>query len=59
MTANQPDTRPDPKRLRAIHEQLESLLDALDALELHHAATLVSAALDSVRRDHPGLAPSP
>jgi hypothetical protein len=59
MTANQPETRPDWGQLRAIHEQLVSLLGRLDALKLHHAAALVSAALDSIRRDHPELAPSP
>jgi hypothetical protein len=59
MTANQPQTRPDRQRLRAIDEQLVSLLGQLDALELHRAASLVSAALDSIRRDHPELAPFP
>lgn len=59
MGANQPLAERDRGQLKAIHDHLVTLLGQLDALELHHAAAHVSTAIDSLRRDHPQLAPSP
>jgi hypothetical protein len=59
MEANQPRRDGDWARLKNVHDELASLLQQLDALELHHAAAYVSTALDAIRRQYPKLASSP
>ena len=59
MAVNQPRAERDWGQLKAVHDDLVALLDQLDSLQLHHAAAHVSTAIDSIRRDHPQLAPSP
>ncbi|MDB5692724.1 MAG: hypothetical protein JWO81_1787 [Alphaproteobacteria bacterium] len=58
MEANQSRPTDDWGQLKAIHDDLVSVLHQLDSLELHHAAAHVSTALDSMRRDRPRLAAS-
>ena len=59
MKANQPRAEENWDRLKAVHDELGSLLQQLDDLELHHAAAHVSTAIDSLRRQYPRLASSP
>jgi hypothetical protein len=59
MVANHPQTRKNWGQLQTIQDDLVSLLQQLDDLELHHAAAHVSSALDSIKRDRPPIAPSP
>ena len=59
MAVNQLDVGEDWKQLTALHNNLVSLLQQLDNLELHYAAAHVSTALDSLRRDRPLIVPSP
>ena len=59
MEANRPRPEGDWQRLKAVHDELASLLEQLDELELHHAAAHVSTALDAIRRQYPRLASSP
>ena len=59
MAARPPDVEDERGRLKAIQEDLVSLLQQLDDLELHYAAAHVSTALDSLKRDRPAIAPFP
>ena len=59
MAVNRLELGEDWGQLTAIHDDLVSLLEQLDALGLHHAAAHVASALDSLRRDRPQIAPSP
>ena len=59
MAINQLDVGEDWEKLTAIHDDLVSLLQQLDNLELHYAAAHVAMALDSLRRDHPLIAQCP
>ena len=59
MKANQPRAEEDWARLQTVHDELASLLQQLDELELHHAAAHVSTAIDAIRRQYPRLASSP
>lgn len=42
-------------RVEELHARLNGLLDALDEAELHGPAAYVSMAIDTIRRDNPGL----
>jgi hypothetical protein len=58
MEANRPWPVDDWGELKALHDDLVSVLHQLDALELHHAAAHVSTALEAMRRDLPRLVSS-
>ncbi|HEX6374882.1 MAG TPA: hypothetical protein VFZ91_04095 [Allosphingosinicella sp.] len=55
MDFNISQKRPSRRRVEDLHAQLNELLESLDHAELHGAAAYVSMALDTMRRDYPGL----
>ena len=55
MDVNLPEIAASRGRVEELHARLNGLLDALDDAQLHGPAAYVSMAIDTIRRDHPGL----
>jgi hypothetical protein len=52
---NASEERDSRQRLQDLHDRLTALLDELDEAELHGPAAHISMALDTMRRQNPGL----
>lgn len=55
MDVNSSELTAPQGRVEELHARLNGLLDALDEAQLHGPAAYVSMAIDTIRRDNPGL----